>query len=356
MTSTVADIDSEQSQNTNDANDDVDETPEFFPNETTDGYYLFGDPKAYDAAVLDVCGLDKPDVNPYHLSREDIPELVERAKAEGWAPMQAKWAIDAAMKSWLGDRQRELNEGFGVGLVTNDDGVVTGFQKNQYAYFFGNTLPTLEWEEGGNDELQALRDEGYDVDTLGFRPDGKPVFPVFTEGRYPGVVTSFEELGAAVDMLAEFPDEPSLGNSAPEDDDEEVGDLLEELDYDPSEFEGGIEVADGMPNPAGFTVENLRSYIGFIESPESLRVMMESERNGKERSTALSAFESRIEAAEEALEQMEESQSRYAQAEAEQEAGVDVDDDASVTERVQAFNALTEAGVEPNEAASRVGL
>lgn len=326
MVSTVADIgDAAQSENNDNDADDYD----FYPNETADGYCLFGDVKAYAAAVLDVCGLDKPSISTYNLTRDDIPRLVSQAKNEGWHPMQAKWAVDAAMKSWLGDRQANENEGFGIGFA-KEDGVVTGFHEGGYAAAFGALLPTLDVEDATTEEMNALDDAGANVDDLGFRPDSRPVFPVFTEGRYPGAVTSWDELDAAVALLDEFPAEPSLGNTSNGD-------------------EKTVDDVDAPFDPADYTVAELRTEIEEGWGLDALLDVRDVERDGKERKTAIEALDAAIEAAKERLDSVasDDEGTRY---------DVATDGGSSTDDKVRAFNALVDQGVPANEAASRVGL
>lgn len=305
-----------------------DDGPDFAGNQTADGYLIWGDPKAVTAATDDALGIDHPNINTYRLTREDIPSLRKQAEKEEWHPNAAKWAIEAAMKSWLGERQRELNEEFGIGLE-KEDGVVTGFQSNQYAAEFGRTLPTLEWEEVTADEMAMLEEHGAETDTLGFRSgvegDLGPVMPVLEGVRWPVFVQTFEELDEHLDRLESFPDEPTLGNI--EEGDEETGD---------SEAE--------FPMLANGTLEDIDADLAKNEySSDELKAMLEFERANQNRKGGVDRLESAIEDA------SDDGGSEAASA-------FENTDEATAEDRIQAFNNLVEAGVDAEEAAERAGI
>lgn len=304
---------------------------DFAPNETADGYLLFGNAKAIGAAINDALGIDKPGVNTWGLTRSDIPTLRKQGESEGWHPNATKWAIDAAMKSWLGDRQASENEGFGIGLEKNDDGIITGWYDEGYAAFFGATLPAVEHEQLDAEEVQALNGLDIDVDELGHNPDEVPVMPVFTTGRYPVFVDSYDDLDAAIEMLDEFPEEPSLGSVEREEDPDEV---------------------DVRREPGSLTVAELREHLDENEySGADLEAMLAHERDGKDRVTAIDAIESAMDDTDDTDSSVEEN--RYAKALAD---GGPPSSRSSAEEKIEAFNNLVDDGVPAQEAAERVGL
>jgi hypothetical protein len=241
---------------------------DFVGNETADGYLTFADARAVAGAVNEALGLEIPNLNVYELTREDIPRVLQQASEEGWEANEAYWGVLACMKSFLGNRQANEND-FGIGLE-KDGSEVVGHYDGGYAAMFGATLPSIETETMGEEEAAALREYGVDVDALGFRPDGRPVFPILNGERLPAFVGDFEELEAAVEQLEAFPEEPSLGN---------------------------VAESDVPIDPSGFTIPELREELAGIEDNDALEAILEAEQEGKDRKGAAEAIEDRMDLA-----------------------------------------------------------
>lgn len=316
------------------SSDDID----FYANETADLYLTFGDGWATQHSILEALGMETPDLSVQNLGRGDLDIVMKKAEREGWTPQQTLWVVTGAIKSWLGTRQRKLNDGFGIGLTTNDDGVVEGWYEGGYAEAFGETLPTIEWEYLSDDEVADLEAIGVDVDDLGYHPDDTPRLPVFGGERLPVAVETMADVEALVEAFEALPENPSLGD-------------------EPFETEADPDV---VYDPSSGTIGDLEAFVGQANLSEGdLEAILAAERSDKDRKGAKEVLRDAIDATGNSG-----SKSRYTKAEegtigAETEDApepVDAtgDDAERMKDKAEAVATLIEAGYDRDEAREMV--
>jgi hypothetical protein len=183
----------------------------FEPNESTEGYAIFGDTAPLVTAITEALG-DRAfyDVfdgfDRYNSDLDDFPELVEEASN----PTQQEKLdlLYRLAKSTFGDRQGSLNEGYGMGWDTdhsppkpydNDD-----VNHVPYLDVFSD-LPAFEHRTLSEDEVDELEAQGIDISNLGvFRDIVGPVIPCFNGESFPLLVEDGDEVLEMGKMLEEM--------------------------------------------------------------------------------------------------------------------------------------------------------
>jgi len=157
----------------------------------------------------------------------------------------------------------------------------TPYTTAQFKEQHGDSITTdhADLTDGERTELKNLfKNAGKDVSDL----EKQFKLPVVNGDRLPLLVADEDVLSEAMDdletMLTEF--------------DNDAGSTTDEVD---DEFTGwdAPMIGDGMPSPKAFTVNELTDdVLPTVTSPENCRLLLEAEKNGKARVTAIDAIES----------------------------------------------------------------
>jgi hypothetical protein len=239
-------------------NDDSDEVTRFKANESSDGYALFADSQSITEGISTTVLNNAPIYEVFDLEwgqdLEDYPDIVEGVDA---TKQQKLSLVHNLAKSTFGDRQSNLNSGYGMGWDTDKTPPKVYQNKNKVHYLrVFMDLPSFDHETLDGGEVAELEAEGLDMDDFGFnRSVIGPYLPKINGERVPILVEDGDEVMEALEMLdsidwdkvtyceenGTLQGTPSLGPSESDSDNEGGGDdLMEGIDMQ-DEDEGGEE-------------------------------------------------------------------------------------------------------------------
>lgn len=288
---------------------------------------------------------------------EDTIETSQGTLTTWWAGMdkedmdpQTKWqAALYDVKKSLGKRQKNHNP-FAMSDYMDDDGNVISKGYNAVVGTDeAHTIESAPFDEGLLAFLtEQLGEEGYVAGIKSWLPafDGEPL---------PMLVESEEELQDALALLEQIPEEPAVASSTDSTTSPSEGD-----DEKPSGWDSVKSAAKGEtpepqtdgdhPDPAEFTVPELRKRVSAIDDLSVIEAMLTSERANENRSTAIDRLEER----QRALQSGEEPEEDPAEEPEPKSAAAS--DDLSREEKMVLAQTLIDNGRTYDEAIEEVGL
>lgn len=295
-------IAAEQSGNNTEATTTSEESEiPFEANESTEGYALFGNSDKLVGAISTEVFDNDPvySLLDWGMNLEDYEEIVEENDLNGQQKLDL---IHKLAKGTFGERQGNLNEGYGMGWDTDksppkvyDNGKVDHVP---YLDVFDN-LPAFDHDTLDEGEIASLESEGLNMDDFGFdRSVAGPQLPVINGERVPILFEDGDEVVKLLKMLDSIDfDEvtycpengslqgtPSLGDSEGE-----------TVETSSQVTEGDINLAVNPEEVGEVYVKPMEEQLEGISSERTIETMLRSEQEGKSRSTAVDAIEDRLE-------------------------------------------------------------
>ena len=277
------------------------EVTRFEANESADGYAAFGDSasiaKAISKTVLDNGEFYKTFDLEWGQDLEDYPDMVE--EADDPSPQEKLALVHHLAKGSFGDRQSNLNSGYGMGWDSSKTPPKVYENKNKVHYLrVNNDLPTFDTETLSGEEVAELENEGLDMENYGFdRSVIGPYLPKINGERVPILVENGDEVMKALEMLdsidwdeltyceedGDLQGTPSLGSSESDSDDsDEVFNLAE----NPERVnEVNVTHLRGQ-GPEEFNVSN-------IDNRRTIQLLIRYESEGKTRKGAMERLKQR---------------------------------------------------------------
>jgi hypothetical protein len=185
-------------------NDDSDEVTRFQSNESAEGYALFADSQSITEGISTTVLNNAPIYEVFDLEwgqdLEDYPDIVEGVDA---TKQQKLSLVHNLAKSTFGDRQSNLNSGYGMGWDTDKTPPKVYQNKNKVHYLrVFMDLPSFDHEILDGGEVAELEAEGLDMDDFGFnRSVIGPCLPKINGERVPILVEDGDEVMETLEML-----------------------------------------------------------------------------------------------------------------------------------------------------------
>lgn len=274
--------------------EDSEEITRFVPNEVIEGYILGGEWARVLEEIREIHDFERPSVS----WGDNLRDYEAKVEENDYNDQQKLQLLGMLFKGTLGAKQSEENEGYGPGW-NNDENPPKPYdnENTHYADVFRH-LPAWEWEGLDGGEREVFESEGIDPSELGFdRTNEGPKLPVINGERVPIAVTEGDELQKALKMIntidfdnltyceenGTLQNEPTMGSDGdtdkvPEKDtDDEVFNLAEN-----PERVGEVNVTDLRgQGPEELSVAN-------IDSLRTITTVLRAEKEGKNRSSAVS--------------------------------------------------------------------
>lgn len=305
----------EEQNNTIEAPEDT-EIP-FEANESTEGYALGKNGKSLCEAIsTDIFGnasvYDEVDYDWNEHGLEDFPDF-DTDHLTGQQTLSLLWLL---FTSTFGKRQRDLNEGYGMGWDTSGDGPPVVYDNDEVEHVpyldVYSDLPAFDHYTLDAEEIEELESEGLDMNDFGF--DGSvegPQLPLINGERLPVLFNDGDEVERFINLVntigfdevtycpegGELQGTPSLGpdNDSVEnmtDGDSDSNEEVYKLAYNPEQVtEVTVNDLKGQ-GPEEHNVSN-------INSEQTLKTMLKVEKGNGNRSTAISRIESKLDTVQE---------------------------------------------------------
>lgn len=242
---------------------------------------------------------------------DDLGDYQQIVEENDFNKQQKLDLLTKLTKATFGARQSEKNEGYGMGWNTDGEGPPTVYDNEKVDHIpyldVYSDLSAFDHTTLSEDEIEQLESKGLDMADYGFNESVEgPQLPVIDGERFPLVVEEGDEVEKALRLLNSIDwDEvtycpkdgslqgtPSLGPS-------EEGDIEVNTDKVAESNTGGNTEVNLAENPEAISevnVSDIRSEVTDITSLRSLKTMLRAEREGKNRSSAISRLEERISA------------------------------------------------------------
>jgi hypothetical protein len=290
------------------SDDDGESEIPFEANESTEGYALFGNSaklvedmttKVFDQrAVYEAFDIEwEHDLSDYEMLVEEADDPTGQEKL---------MLLHNLAKSTFGDRQSQLNEGYGMGWDTNQSPpkVYDNEEVDHVPYLdVFSDLPAFEKDTLDAGEIDQLESEGLDMKDYGFdRSVEGPQLPVLDGERVPILLENGDEVVKTLKMFdnidwdevtycpkdGELQGTPSLGPS-------EGGDTEKaaESSSDDSDDEGDINLAANPEAVTQANVSDIKAQSTDIDSLRTIKTMLRVEKENENRSSAIERLEQR---------------------------------------------------------------
>lgn len=292
------------------------EVTRFEANESADGYAAFGDSasiaKTISKTVLDNGEFYKTFDLEWGQDLEDYPDMVE--EVDDPSPQEKLALVHHLAKGSFGDRQSNLNSGYGMGWDSSKTPPKVYENKNKVHYLrVNNDLPTFDTETLSGEEVAELENEGLDMENHGFDQSViGPYLPKINGERVPILVEDGDEVMKALEMLdsinwdeltyceenGDLQGTPSLGPSESDSDKGEKSDLMDGVEMD-SEDDEVFNLAENPERVNEVNVTDLRGQgpeefnVSNIDNRRTIQLLVRYESEGNTRKGAMERLKQR---------------------------------------------------------------
>jgi hypothetical protein len=294
----------------NDQNDDTEDFP-FEHNETGELYMAAKEAEWTLRMMLKQMELDRLKIQGDD-TLEDISRLLGDYTKKH--PMQKLHMVYALFKSTAGKAQQDNDHSIGF----NSGKAPESHPDNPSFALFSKDLPSITWEFITDEEVENLEEMGVEVDTLSFdTTSDRPKILSVNGQRLPIAVEEGDEVLTAAETLSELPNEPSryTEDGFVESSDPSVfGDT--DTSDGASETKTKVDDENGASKYPSFSlaeeptrvsevqVEALRGqngspealHLSKITSSRTMKRILQAEKEGKNRKSAVSRIEERLSA------------------------------------------------------------